>query len=318
MWDIFLWSFNAVAPILLILLVGWFVAFCGHIDEKDQSFLNRLCFRYLIPLQLLGNTLSIDFAAKYDLRFVMYCVIGIVATAAIAWIVFTFLVADRQRRAIFILSAFRTNNLILGLPLAANLYGPEGVTVAVMVFPASIIVFNFLAVVVLVYFSQDSDKKMKEILKKTLLDVARNPLILACLAGTICAALQIHFPKFMQSGISSAGSAGTTMALLLLGSQIDLKQLTGNIKPVLIICVLRLILIPCIGVTAMVLAGFRGPELSALMVIFAAPAGVSSMVMARNYNVAPVFAAQTVYLSTILSTATIFFIIIILRGLGLM
>jgi predicted permease len=39
--------------------------------------------------------------------------------------------------------------------------------------------------------------------------------------------------------------------------------------------------------------------------------------MARNYGVAPAFAAQTVYLSTLASMLTIFVTISVMRGLGL-
>ena len=63
--------------------------------------------------------------------------------------------------------------------------------------------------------------------------------------------------------------------------------------------------------------GFRGPELGALAVVFAAPSAVGNLIMARHYGVAPRLVAQTVYLSTLLSLATIFCVISILRGAGL-
>jgi predicted permease len=52
------------------------------------------------------------------------------------------------------------------------------------------------------------------------------------------------------------------------------------------------------------------------MVAFAAPCAVTNMVMARNYNIAPAFAAHTVYLSTALSMFTMFLTISLLRALA--
>ncbi|MDR2522936.1 MAG: AEC family transporter [Synergistaceae bacterium] len=315
--QILLWSFNAVAPVLFAIVLGWLIAFRGHIAEDDRTFLNRLCFKYLLPAQLLANTLSIDFTAGYNVRLLVYCAGGILATAAAAWVLFTVLIADRPKRAIFILSAFRTNNILYGMPLAANLFGAEGVAVAVMVYPITIVSFNALTVATLVYFSQ-SGAKSGAVLKKTLLDVAANPLIVACLLGTFCAAAGITIPRFLKGGLDSVGAAATPVALLLLGSQIDAKKLSGNLRPALAACVLRLVLVPAALLAVVIPAGFRGPELSALMVAFAAPSAVTNMVMARNYNVAPDFAAQTVYLSTIFSLGTIFLFIVFLRFFGLM
>ncbi|MDR2528629.1 MAG: AEC family transporter [Synergistaceae bacterium] len=314
---ILLWSFNAIAPVLFAIVLGWLVAFRGHITENDRTFLNRLCFKYLLPIQLFTNTLSIDFARGYNTRLLAFCGGGVLVIAAVAWVLFTIIISDRPKRAIFILSAFRTNNILYGLPLATNLFGAEGVAVAVMVYPITIISFNVLTVATLVYFSQ-GEGKTGSTLKKTLLDVATNPLIIACLLGTLCAALDVAVPRFLRGGLDSAGAAATPVALLLLGSQIDARKLSGNLRPALAACALRLIVVPAAALAVVIPAGFRGPELSALMVAFAAPSAVTNMVMARNYNVAPDFAAQTVYLSTVFSLGTIFLFIVLLRFLGLM
>jgi predicted permease len=57
--------------------------------------------------------------------------------------------------------------------------------------------------------------------------------------------------------------------------------------------------------------------LGALMIAFASPCAVTNFVMARNYNIASSFAAQTVYLSTLLSMGSLFVIITMSRALGL-
>ncbi|MDR2134938.1 MAG: hypothetical protein LBP27_07525, partial [Treponema sp.] len=75
--------------------------------------------------------------------------------------------------------------------------------------------------------------------------------------------------------------------------------------------------VPAILVPLLVFAGFRGPELGALMVVFSAPCAVNNLIMARNYRINPAFAAQTVYLSTVFSLFTMFGLISLLRWTGL-
>jgi predicted permease len=53
------------------------------------------------------------------------------------------------------------------------------------------------------------------------------------------------------------------------------------------------------------------------MVVFAAPCAVNNLIMARNYRIDPLFAAQTVYLSTVFSLPTMFITISLLRARGL-
>jgi predicted permease len=112
-------------------------------------------------------------------------------------------------------------------------------------------------------------------------------------------------------------SIATPLALLLLGAQIDFRQLAGSLGPAFGACLLRLVIVPAALVPFFVLTGFRGPELGAIMVVFSAPCAVNNLIMARNYRISPAFAAQTVYLSTTLSLLTMFCYISLLRGLGL-
>jgi predicted permease len=128
--------------------------------------------------------------------------------------------------------------------------------------------------------------------------------------------LKVPIPHPVKSSINAIAATATPITMIMLGAQIDLKQLGHDFKAALGACLLRLVLVPAILVFIMILAGFRGPELGALMVVFAAPSAITNLVMARSYNIAPEFTAETVYLSTILSMITMFIAISLLRGLG--
>jgi predicted permease len=221
-----------------------------------------------------------------------------------------------------IVSSFRSNNLIYALPLAANLFGAEGVTVASMMIPVVIILFNFFCVVVMVSYApaeagEAGKPALSESLKRTVIDILKNPLIVGSVAGIVFSLLGITLPGFLQNGLNGVAAAATPIALMLLGAQIDFKALAGNLGPALGACALRLLIVPGLLVPLMVFLGFRGPELGALMVAFAAPCAVNNLIMARNYRIDPPFAAQTVYLSTVLSLPTMFIAISLLRALGL-
>jgi predicted permease len=297
--------------------LGWFIFWKGHIKEPDINFLNRLCFRYLLPFHIFNSTLAIDFYAEFNPGMILLCSLSIFGVMVVSWIIFALTIGNRARRCILIASAFRSNNLIYALPLAANLFGETGIKSAVMLVPITIILFNLFTVVVMVYHAQDGKTGMKETLKHTLVDIVTNPLLIGSVLGIVLSLLHIAIPVSLKSGLNAIAVSATPVSLLLLGAQIDFKKLSGSLGPALGACILRLVIVPVILVPLMIYAGFRGPELGALMVAFAAPCAVTNLVMARNYNIDPPFAAQTVYLSTVMSIFTLFGAISLLRALEL-
>jgi predicted permease len=315
--SVLLFSFNAVAPLLFALFTGWLIAWKGHINDGNISFLNLLCFRYLLAFHIFNNALAVDFYAGFNPKLIIVGVAGIFTVMLISWTVFSLTIRNRARRCIFIVSSFRSNNMIFALPLATNLFGPDGIKAATMLIPVTIIIFNFFAVVVMVYHAQRSESGLAAALKRTGVDTIKNPLIIGSVLGALFSLLHIRLPGFLKGGLSSVAAAATPVSLILLGAQIDIKKLAGSLKPVLGACLLRLVIAPAILLPLVILAGFRGPELGALMVAFAAPCAVTNLIMARNYDIDPVFAGQTVYLSTVLSMFTIFIAISTLRALEL-
>jgi predicted permease len=317
--DVIIFSFNAVAPLLFPIALGWFIRQRRHIAEGDMNFLNRLCFRYLLPFHIFNNTRAVDIRVEFNPRLILVVSLCIFLVMLFSWIIFALTIRNRERRCIMIVSSFRSNNLIYALPLAANLFGAEGITVASMMIPVVIILFNFFCVVVMVCYApvEEGETELKETLKRTALDILRNPLIIGSVGGIVFSLLGIALPGFLQNGINGVAASATPIALMLLGAQIDFKALAGNLGPALGACALRLVIVPGILVPLMILLGFRGPELGALMVAFAAPCAVNNLIMARNYRIDPPFAAQTVYLSTVLSLPTMFVAISLLRALGL-
>ena len=319
--SVLIFSFNAVAPMLFLTALGWFILKRGHLDERSRDVINRICFRYLLAFMAFHNTLSINFYEDFNARILIFCALSILAILIVAWVTFTNIIKieDPGRRSTFIVASYRSNNVIYAMTLAVSMFGQEGIRAAAVLIPLTIIVFNFFSVIVMVHHSQndESDHSIAAEFRRTAVDTIKNPLIVSSALGVILSLLRVELPEFLLSGIASVALTATPMALIVLGSHLDLKLISGSLKPLMAVCTMRLVIIPAIMVPIAVLIGFRGPELGALMVIFAAPCAVTNLVMARNYKLDANFAAQTVILSTIVSMPTMFIIISILRAMAL-
>lgn len=321
--NVFVFSFNAIAPMVFTTFLGAFMASRVHPSDANISFLNTLCFRYLLAFNIFSSTFAIDYRAEFNLKLVVFCIAAIIGILAAAWAIFPHVVKDRERRCIWVVSSFRSSNIVYALSLAISMFGATGMKAAAMLVPITIICFNFFSVVVMVFYSGGGDGAGKKggtvvsAIRRTAVDTARNPLIIGSILGIAMSLLRIDLPGSIKSSIAGLATASTPVTFILLGAQIDLKKLRASFAPALGICVMRLVVVPLIVVPIAVAVGFRGPELGALMVVFAAPCAITTLVMSRAYNIDPAFTAETVYLSTVLSMPTMFAFISAMRAMGL-
>ena len=78
-----------------------------------------------------------------------------------------------------------------------------------------------------------------------------------------------------------------------------------------------LVLIPAIFVTGAILLGFRGPELCAIFLLFAAPTAVSSYPLAVSMDADPELAGQMVIFTTVCCLPTFFLWVMAMSSFGL-
>lgn len=207
---------------------------------------------------------------------------------------------------------YRSNFVILGLPIAANLFGGEKLTTTAVAVTIVVPLFNVLAVVVLEIFRGGKPDPVK-ILK----GIARNPLIIGAVLGILTVVFQIQLPQLAEDVIDQLKDVATPLALVTLGMSLNLKEM-GAEKRNLIICVLgRLVIVPGIALTCAALLGIRGVAFVTLLAVFASPCAVSSFTMAEQMDSDAELAANAVVLSSAFACVTMFLWIFLFKSLGM-
>ncbi|GMO26445.1 MAG: AEC family transporter [Termitinemataceae bacterium] len=322
--DVLRFSFNAVSPLFFVIFLGWFIRRRGLVHENEISFLNTLCFKYLLPVYIFSSVQNVDLSHEFNMRMFVVFFADITIILLLSMVIFRIAIKDEEKRCIYIVNSYRSNNLIYALPLAVNLFGEAGLKSAAMLVPFTIISFNLYSVIVMVHYAGKRDKtKNKDAaakgeLKKTLMEIIKNPLIIGSFTGVLIGLSGLKLPVFFTKGLNSIGIMASPLSLLMLGTQIDLSSLKTDVKHSVFSCLVRLVICPLLTTPAFIMLGFRGPDLSTLAIASAAPCAIATFIMSRNYRIAPQFAAQTVYLSTALSMITIFILISVLRALNFM
>jgi predicted permease len=209
-------------------------------------------------------------------------------------------------------AVYRSNFILMGLPVAINIFGKGNVSQTALLIAVIVPMYNVVSVIILESF-RGSKPDIGQILKK----VATNPIILGAVAGILAILLGITLPKPIATTVEWMADVTTPMALILLGASFDITTVKGQ-KRNLVFCILmRLLVVPAAGLSLAALLGFRGVEFVALIAMLATPMAVSSYTMADSMDSDGELAGNCVIFSTPLSCITLFFWLFLFKSLGM-
>jgi len=180
--DSLIFAFEAVTPIILMVAIGYLIKRIGFLTADMAKIINKLVFRIFLPSMLFLNVYKIDSLAALEFDYILYAVIAIILIFSLSVLVVMKITPQGDRRGALLQACFRSNYALIGIPLAASLFGQEGVAVATLLSAASIPLFNVLAVVSLSIFGRGNQKPSG---KKILSGIAKNPLIQSILLGLL-------------------------------------------------------------------------------------------------------------------------------------
>ena len=200
MGHIFATAFNAVLPILLLILLGYFLKKRKFLSEDFLKIGNKLVFRVCLPAMLFINVYDIDSFTSIRWDMVVYCmaaVLGIFVLGLVTALVGT---PVPERKGVLLQCTFRSNFAIIGLPLAGALGGDDAMAVAAVVSAFTIPLFNILAVIALSMFVEKSGDG-KNSVKNVLLGILKNPLIISVMLGMLCLVIRAVQTRFLDSPV---------------------------------------------------------------------------------------------------------------------
>lgn len=329
--DILLFTTNSILPLILLILIGFFLRRKGFFTEEFLKIGNKTVFYVCLPALLFQNIAEIDGLSQIRLDVVGYAAGVIVVLLLLGYLV-TFLISDPKQKGVIHQCIFRSNFALIGVPLAELIGGGEGVRVAAVLSLFSIPIYNMAGVVVLSVYG---GKGVKLDLRKILKGIVTNPLIIGVFAGLLFALLRMGLGEtqlwamgakltFLPAAVKFLSRSATPLALLVLGGQFDFQKISGYGKPLVIGVVGRNIAAPIIGVgIAGVLSKLGvvsfGPEVfAALIALFATPVAVASAVMAEAMDNDGQLASQLVVWTSLVSLVSLFVTIALSRTFGVL
>ena len=304
--------FNAVTPIFLLMALGYAAQRSGAIRREDEvPRFNRLVFCWFMSVTMFCSLYEADPTRVIRPKFLLFGVGGSLAVyaAAVGWVLLTERSPDK--RGVKIQGLFRSNFLLLGLPLATSLAQGQDMGAVVTLVAIIISLDNVLAVITL-----EACRGGKIRPGKLALNVLKNPMIVGALAGAAFLVTGIRLPSMLSSVAHQISSLTSPLMLFLLGAFFRFDGLRRYGRDLLSVCLARLVVIPGVMLTAAYWLGFRGVEFAGLIGLFGAPTAVASFTMVQQIGGDSELAGDIVVSTSALCVITLFLWSWLFRALG--
>ena len=305
---------NATIPIFLTLMLGLFFRKIGLFDDTFVSRLNKFVFNAALPALLFLDIAKSDFYSVWNTKFVLFCFFVTLISIGISTGL-SYLLKPRNIQGEFIQASYRSSAAILGIAIIQNLYGNAGMAPLMII--GSVPLYNIMAVVVLSFFKPGQKGMDKALIKKTLIGIITNPIIIGIVAGLLWSALKLPMPVILHKAVSGIGGVATPMGLMAMGATFDIKKAFGKIKPTVIAAFIKLVGFVAVFMPLAVATGFRREKLIAILVMLGSATTVSSYVMAKNMGHEGVVSSSVVMLTTMCSAFTLTGWLYIMKCFGL-
>lgn len=282
-----------------LIAVGILVRKLGLIDEKGRKMLSGLLINVILPCNIIQSFTS---GVRPSGEFLRNCVWMLLLSAGLQVLVYLlnrplFCRFPDHQRSVARYGMICSNSTFVGLPIAEALFGDLGVMYTAMfqiplrftMWTAGLSLFTAVS--------------RKDAFRKLL----RHPCIIAVFLGLVLMCLPVNpLPGFVRDSVAALNRCTTPVSMLVIGSILADAPLRSLLSPrVLYFGALRLVLFPLLVYGLMLPLPVDGLLKSICLIMTAMPAGSTTSILADQYGCDAAFAAQLVFVSTLLSIVTI-------------
>ena len=123
---------GAVLPLMIYMGVGLLAKKRYGFTPQIISYFNKLVFGVFLPTNMFYSVYFTDVSKVVKPSFVGFAVAALLLEYLVGFVLVTTLVKDNKKRGAMIQAFYRSNFILLGVPLVENLYGAEAMALPLM------------------------------------------------------------------------------------------------------------------------------------------------------------------------------------------
>lgn len=308
----FIMAVEVVVPMAIMVAIGVLLRVWKVTDVTTMKKVDNLIFKVFMPTLMFYNIYKTDFTQLRNIGYILYGVLGLTILFLIAMFLVPKFVHPRPTASSYGQAILRSNYLIFGAAVAQSIYGAGNIGLVSLLGAVAVPLFNAQSAILL-----EAGRHGTASPKKLLLAIVKNPTVIATAIGLVVNFSGIVLPELIIGVVEDLSGLTTPLSFLSIGVSLSFGAVSkkGYLTSAI---ALRLVLIPLVFMIPAVMLGYRGQELCALLILFAAPTAVSSYPMAVAMDADGDFAGQMVALTTLLCLVTIFIWTLVMNFLHLL
>ncbi|MGL5055668.1 MAG: AEC family transporter [Fusobacteriaceae bacterium] len=298
---------NSIVPVFFVIALGWFSGKKEIVSIDHKKAFADYVMMFSFPLHLFIGSAKANPKTLLDVKVISAFTLALMGLYIISFIIQKYIFKYDSRKAAqgSIVCAF-PNMAFMGIPVLTSLIGPEAlISVAI----GNIITSIFMIpITTIILESKEDSASPIEVIKTSLINCIKKPLIIAPILGVLCSVFQIEIPKAVfQSceliGKSTSGVSLFSLGLIMASYRIVLSgQVFFNIF-------MKNILQPIIMVGLIVLFNLKGVMAKEILLLCSMPTATISTMFGLKYGVSEVESSSSTILGTIFSIITLSFLI---------
>lgn len=293
---------DIVAPVFLIVTLGWVAAVRGFVDEAGFRVLIGFTFGIASPALLFAGGTS-GHGGGGPAAFAFFLAALLVYGFAM-WLGARRLGMPIGEAGLFGLNATFGNTVMMGIPLVAAAYGQAGLAILLAIIALHSMVLLGLGTVV-VELGIHRHAPLGRVLRATAGGVVRNPIVMSVLLALVWNALHLPVPGAARRTLELLGASSPPLALFCLGGSLATFRVAGAMGEVAWSLVLKLAVLPLLVWGVCLAIGLGALETAVAVTSAALPTGANAFMLARRYRTGAERSGATVLVSTVISVFTL-------------
>jgi malonate transporter len=297
-------TFLALAPIFLVIAVGWAAKTFWLREDRLWRPIEQLAYYLLIPAFIVHDLYNADLASLPFSRMLLAMLGAVLIVAALLIALRPFLSRFLVKGDAGFTSVFQGStraNFFITLAAAPILLPADGAALAIIAVAFFTVLVNILSVLVLARWGTQGEANLGQLARK----LVTNPFILAAASGLLLNASDIAVPRVIDSTVGLLAGAGVPVALLTAGAGLRLASVGAHLPGILAASVAKLMLMPVIAVGLGVLLGLEASILALLVLFHSQPTATTSYVLARQMGGDHELMAATLTCQTLIGILTV-------------
>lgn len=282
--------------IFCLMLAGYILTKLHILSLEARKPLSALLINFILPCNIIVSfMIHLTRSILRDCLTIFIVSICIQIFAAIVG-PFFYPKKDKDKLAVLKYGTIVSNAGFMGNPITQGLYGNLGLLYAsVYLIPQRIVMWS-------AGVTCFTGSRGKNVIKK----ICTHPCIIAVVIGLILMIAQIKLPSGLDKTINFASDCTTALSMIVIGNilaGVDKREILS--KDNFWFCFIRLILFPLIVLACCMLTGIHELVTNVSVVLAGMPAAATTAILAAQYDGDSAFAAEIVFLSTLLSLITV-------------